>query len=131
MHDELLRAAETARRYSLAETKVGAALRSADGSMRLGTNLEQHWCNSVHAAVAAIVGMVSAGGRRFTRLAIVCHRPHFTPCGSCIDWMTDYSIPNAEIIVSDGKIATSFTLDSLMPYYPGATTWVTGLEAHS
>ena len=122
MHDELLRAAEYIRRNSLADTKVGAALLAVDGSMRLGVNLEQRWHFAIHAEMSAIAAMVSVGQKHFTKMAIVCHRPHFTPCGSCIDWMMDYATPNAEIIVSDGKIATSFSLDSLMPYYPGAAS---------
>ncbi len=118
----LIRAAEFIRQYSLADTKVGAALEAADGSMRMGVNLEQRWHFGIHAEMAAITAMVSVGQRRFRKMAIVCPRPHFTPCGACIDWMKDYALPGAEIIVSDGKTVTSFTLEQLMPYYPG-TDW--------
>lgn len=117
----ILEAANTVRCHSPEETKVGVALIAENDQLFTGTNMNHQWHYSVHAEVAAISAMVSAGQRRFVQLALVCDRQQFTPCGFCLDWMFQYARDDGvEILVSDGVIATSFTLHQLMPFYPGA-----------
>ncbi len=81
---------------------VGVALEAADGSIFAGCNVESaSYGMTVCAERNAIFTAVAAGGREFTRLAIVADTETLTPpCGACrqIIWEFCGDIP---VILAD------------------------------
>ena len=103
------------------KTKVGAALLSSEGNIYVGCNVEQKYRNhDVHAEVNAITNMIASGDKTFKAIVVVSERDHFTPCGSCLDWIFQFGGENT--IVAFQKERNSkikrYTARELMPYYP-------------
>lgn len=99
---------------------VGAAVRDAEGRIFAGCNAEnaaypQGWC----AETSAIAGMVTAGGRSITEVA-VCGGGEglVTPCGGCRQKIREFARGDTQIHVCDetGRVRRSFTLDELLPF---------------
>ncbi|MGM0448768.1 MAG: cytidine deaminase, partial [Methanobacteriota archaeon] len=86
--DELIAAARDALEAAhvpYSEYRVGAALRTADGTVYTGCNIENaNYSNSLHAEEVALAEAVKAGHREFDRIAVSsCVRDGVTPCGMC------------------------------------------------
>lgn len=65
------------------EYRVGAALRTADGTVYTGCNIENaNYSNSLHAEEVALAEAVKNGHREFDRIAVTSGvRDGVTPCG--------------------------------------------------
>lgn len=84
----LIAAARRARRHARAQYsgfRVGAAIETADGTIVTGCNIENaSYGLSMCAERVAMFKAVSAGHRRFRRIAIVADTAKPTPpCGAC------------------------------------------------
>lgn len=103
---------------------VGAALRTEDGAVFAGTNVEnasypEGWC----AETSAIAHMVAAAppgpGRRIAAVAVVADRIDgrlTTPCGGCRQRLAEFAGPDTPVHVSDPSGATeTFTMRALLP----------------
>lgn len=100
--------------------KVGAALETGDGKIYVGANVESpsaivHIC----AERTALFTALSAGERKFKRIAVVAERKEpIPPCGFCRQALLEFA-PEIEVIMGtlDGKSKTT-KLSSLMedPY---------------
>lgn len=107
--------------YTIGNTKVGVSVLSESNKIYCGCNIEHKFrSHDIHAEVNAISNMVSFGDRLIKKILIVAERDFFTPCGSCMDWIMQFS--NEDTIVGfqssrDGEIHT-FKTKELMPYYP-------------
>jgi len=123
MSRDLIEAARAARRNAHAPYSrflVGAAVRDEHGRVFGGCNVEnasypQGWC----AEPSAIAGMIVAGGRRITEVAVVgAGEGLVTPCGGCRQKIREFTDGNVKIHVcgDDGTIRRTFTLDELLPY---------------
>jgi cytidine deaminase len=105
----------------IGNTKVGCALLTGSGRIYAGCNVEQRFrSHDVHAEVNAISTMVAAGDREIRFLLVVADRQRFTPCGACMDWITQYA--SRECLVAfqalKDEIPTIYTTHELMPHYP-------------
>jgi cytidine deaminase len=93
--------------------RVGAAIRSKDGKVFTGTNVENaSYGMTMCAERVAIFKAISEGYTEFTDLAIVADskKPAF-PCGACRQVMLEFN-PNLKVHL-DGE---SFLLADLLPH---------------
>jgi len=95
-NEELIEAANVARTRSVAPFSnfmVGAALRTKDGKIFTGCNVESaSYGLTVCAERVAIWKALSEGERDFTELAVVVDTEHLTPpCGTCRQIIWEYS----------------------------------------
>jgi cytidine deaminase len=98
---------------------VGAAVRDEHGRVFAGCNIEnaaypQGWC----AEPSAITGMIMAGGKNITEVAVVGSGPGFvTPCGGCRQKIREFAKGDIKIHVcgENGNVNRTFTLDELLP----------------
>ena len=107
--------------YIYQDTKVGAAVITAEGNIFCGCNVEHLFrSHDVHAEVNAITSMVAAGHTKLKAIIVVAERKRFTPCGSCLDWIFQFGGPACLVgyqTKKDGRVKT-FRAKELMPYYP-------------
>ena len=98
---------------------VGAALLCADGTVVLGTNVENRSYGLTNCAErSALFAAVSMGKRDFTALAVFCpgsDRP-VPPCGACRQVLSEIGPPNIPVYYggADGTIAAT-TIGELLP----------------
>jgi cytidine deaminase len=94
---------------------------ATDGRIFVGCNVEHRFrSHDVHAEVNALTTMVSEGGDRALAVLIAAERDHFTPCGSCLDWIFELGGPDC-LIGFQGDSAAGvrvFRSRDLMPKYP-------------
>src|SRR4051812_33712154 len=97
--------------------RVGAALLTAEGHIVSGCNVESaSYGLTMCAERVAVFKMASAGGRRFSCIAIVTDTPNPTPpCGACRQVLWEFG-GDAEVILGDlrGESA-SHRLADLLP----------------
>ena len=96
---------------------VAAALKSVDGRIFTGVNVENSSYGLTMCAERVALGSaVAAGVREFSAIAITCGTGHFlTPCGACRQVMAEFA-PSLTIIVLEGSGKTSeLSLAELLP----------------
>lgn len=96
---------------------VGAALECDDGTVFTGCNVENAaYGSSICAERTALVKAVSAGKRRFTRLAIAGTGAVCWPCGACRQMLYEFQ-PDLMILAAgrDHRVETA-TLRDLLPH---------------
>lgn len=99
---------------------VAAAVRSRDGSVFLGVNIENaSYGLTICAERAAIASMVAAGRRSIDCLVVVSDTPKpLPPCGACRQAMAEFADDNT-VIVSYSTISDEvrvWTLGELLPH---------------
>ncbi|MBE6848701.1 MAG: cytidine deaminase [Ruminococcus sp.] len=110
--DELMQAARAAREYAhcpYSGFAVGAALRTVDGRIYTGCNVENaSYSLGCCAERTAIFKAVSDGQREFSAIAI-CGAPvgespeaPCIPCGACLQVMAEFCGDDFPIILTDG-----------------------------
>ena len=106
------------------KTKVGCALLACDGKIYAGCNIEHDFCKSMHAEEVAIIKMASSNMeiRKFNYLLVVAEKENFTPCGSCMDWIIQFSNSYTLTLIGyqnkpDSEVKW-YTPMELMPHYP-------------
>ena len=116
----LLDAARRARSRAYApysQFAVGAALLAEDGTIFVGTNVENaSFGLTICAERSAVVSAVAAGQRKFRALALVAGRGEpATPCGACRQVLHEFS-PNLPIRLAsaDGQVR-DVRLSELLP----------------
>jgi cytidine deaminase len=100
------------------EYRVGAALKTADGTVFTGCNIENaNYSNSVHAEELAISKAVEAGHREFEAVAVVSSEfDGVTPCGMCRQTLAEFCGEAFEIYCDEGDGEVSeYTLGELLP----------------
>ena len=122
MHpDPLAQAALAARQAAYAPYSgfaVGAALRTVDGAVHAGCNVENAaYPEGTCAEAGAIAAMALAGHRRIAEVVIagegVC-----TPCGGCRQKLREFGVPGTAIRIIDptGRSRLHTTLADLLPH---------------
>ncbi len=127
MDRELFAAARTVRERAHAPYSrfhVGAALRTAAGTVHAGANVEnaaypEGWC----AETSAIAHMIAAGGadaaRRIVAVSVVAERIDgrlTTPCGGCRQRLAEFAGPDTPVdVVDPSGEGRTFTLRELLP----------------
>ena len=100
------------------EYRVGAALRTADGTVYTGCNIENaNYSNSLHAEEVAIASAVRDGHREFDRIAVSSGaRDGVTPCGMCRQTLAEFASADLEVVCDEGGTErTAYTLGELLP----------------
>lgn len=118
--DDLLEQAREARSLAIptySDFPVGAALRSADGTVFVGCNIEiVNFSNSLHAEEVAIARALVAGHREFEAVAVSGPDDDgLTPCGMCRQTLAEFCPAAFEVIVDLGDEARTYTLGELLP----------------
>lgn len=97
---------------------VGAALRTEDGRIFSGANIEvasfpEGWC----AETTALAHYVMAGGGRITDIAVVAEKmPRITPCGGCRQRLAEFAGPDAKLHLCDETgIVQTMTMAEILP----------------
>lgn len=99
---------------------VGAALRTTDGRIFAGCNVEnvsypEGWC----AETSAIAHLIMDGGGTIAEIAVVAEKlSRCSPCGGCRQRIAEFAGPKARIHLCDVEkgIEETLTLDQLLPY---------------
>ena len=100
------------------EYRVGAALRTADGTVYTGCNIENaNYSNSLHAEEVALAEAVKKGHREFDRIAVASGaRDGVTPCGMCRQTLTEFAADDLVVVCDEGDGETGeYTLGELLP----------------
>ncbi|MUW15683.1 cytidine deaminase [Halorubrum sp. CBA1125] len=126
--DELIEAARDAladAHVPYSEYRVGAALRTADGTVYAGCNIENaNYSNSLHAEEVALAAAVKNGHRAFERIAVASGaRDGVTPCGMCRQTLAEFAAPDLVVACDEGDGEVSeYTLGELLPNAISETT---------
>lgn len=124
---QLVKKAYAARVFAYApysHFRVGAALLSETGTVFTGCNVENaSFGLTVCAERVALLKAVSAGVRKFQRLAIVSDAASLCfPCGACRQVLLEFA-PSLEVVSASSSFDFQvFRLDALLPYgfrFPG------------
>lgn len=97
---------------------VGAALRTSEGRVHAGCNVEnasypEGWC----AETSAIARMVAEGGGQIEEIAVLALEADLcTPCGGCRQRIAEFGRPDTRVHLCnrDGLVET-VTLEELLP----------------
>jgi len=123
MSDPLVGAALAARASAYAPYShftVGAALRTVDGAIHSGCNVENAaYPEGTCAEAGAIAAMVLAGGRRIAELVVAGGgSAPCTPCGGCRQKLREFAGPETliHIVDSAGKTLLRTSLTELLPH---------------
>jgi len=120
---ELAREVQADAHVPYSDYPVGAALRTADGTVYVGCNIENaNYSNSLHAEEVAIAEAVKEGHREFDALGVSsAARDGVTPCGMCRQTLSEFCDDDLPVICDegdrpDGGIETSeYALGELLP----------------
>jgi cytidine deaminase len=123
------------RRYRDEWQEVGAALRTRDGRIITGVNIDAYLGRMAVCAEAVAIGraITEAGDKGIETIVAVRHpKPGeadqtiavVSPCGSCREIIYDYDA-KARVIVPNGNEATVATIAELLPnkYVRGSGRW--------
>jgi cytidine deaminase len=118
--DELIIAALDAQRRAFcpySNFPVGAALRTASGTIHLGVNVENaSFGLTICAERVAASAAIAAGEREFTAIAIAS-RGGVTPCGACRQFLAEFNsaLPIVMVDSLQQDMIRETTLDVLLP----------------
>lgn len=117
--DELVEAARDVRAAAHAPYSgysVGAAIRTGDGSVFTGCNVENaNYSNSLHAEEVALAAAVKRGHRVFDAIAVSSGPDaDVSPCGMCRQTLAEFCGEDFRV-VCDGDSPTEYTLGDLLP----------------
>ena len=98
---------------------VGAALRTEDGRVFSGANIEvasypEGWC----AETTMLGHYIMAGGGKITEVAVVAERMRrVTPCGGCRQRLAEFTTPDTKLHLCDETgIVETVTMGQMLPY---------------
>jgi cytidine deaminase len=96
---------------------VGAAIRTADGTVFTGCNVENsNYSNSLHAEEVALGEAVKRGHREFEAIAVSsAARDGVTPCGMCRQTLAEFCDDSFVVYVDHGDEVHEYTLGELLP----------------
>jgi len=97
--------------------RVGAALRTADGRVFTGCNVENAaYSPSICAERVAVAKAVEAGARQFVAVAVAtASDPPATPCGVCRQVLREFATDLEILCVNPGGGRRDFRLAALLP----------------
>ncbi|PZO82517.1 MAG: cytidine deaminase [Mesorhizobium amorphae] len=98
---------------------VGAAIRTEDGRVYAGGNIEvasfpEGWC----AETTALSHYVMGGGGRIAEIAVVASRmARVTPCGGCRQRLAEFASPDTKLHLCDETgIVETVTMGEMLPF---------------
>lgn len=117
----LKRAAADVRENSYApysNFKVGAAIRTASGTVYVGCNVENvAYPEGTCAEAGAIAAMVAAGEGQIVEAYVIADSPvPVTPCGGCRQKLAEFAGPDAKVtMATTGGVEQVTTVGALLP----------------
>ncbi|MDI6025591.1 cytidine deaminase [Corticibacterium sp. UT-5YL-CI-8] len=97
---------------------VGAAIRTADGTVYTGANIEnasypEGWC----AETTAIGHYIMGGGGKITDVAVVASRmARITPCGGCRQRLAEFTTADTRLHLCDETgVVETLTMGDILP----------------
>jgi cytidine deaminase len=120
-HDLFLAAkAAMAKAYApYSKFPVGAALRTDDGRIFSGANIEvasypEGWC----AETTALGHYIMGGGGKITEIAVIAERmPRVTPCGGCRQRLAEFAQADTRLHLCDETgVVETVTMGEMLPY---------------
>jgi len=99
--------------------KVGAAVRSANGKVFVGCNVENSaYPEGTCAEAGAIAAMIAAGENKIEEVCVVAESPvPIAPCGGCRQKIAEFSSPYVQVVLADLKGETKrITIGELLPH---------------
>ena len=119
--DELMRAADEVMKTAYvpySNFPVGAALRAPDGSIHVGSNVENaSYPQGQCAETSAIGALIAAGHREIVEVAVTAERMDICPpCGGCRQRLAEFASPDTPVHLGrpDGPRETT-TVGELLP----------------
>ena len=98
---------------------VGAAIRTEDGRVFAGANIEvasfpEGWC----AETTALGHYVMGGGGRIVEVAVIAEKmAKCTPCGGCRQRLAEFCAPDTRLYLCDETgVAETVTIGAMLPY---------------
>lgn len=98
---------------------VGAAIRTEDGRVYSGCNIEiasypEGWC----AETTALGHFVMGGGGEIKEIAVIAERmARVTPCGGCRQRLAEFARPETRLHLCDNEgIVETVTMEKIFPY---------------
>ena len=98
---------------------VGAAIRTEDGKVFAGCNIEnasypEGWC----AEATALSHYVMGGGGKISEVAVIAERmPRITPCGGCRQRLAEFAGPDTKLYLCDATgVVETVRLGDLLPH---------------
>jgi cytidine deaminase len=120
--DDLFEAARQAQANAYApysRFKVGAAIRTPDGRVFAGCNVENAaYPQGACAETGAIAAMVAAGESRIADILVIGDGDALvTTCGACRQRIREFAAPDTPVHIAGREgIRRSFALDELLPF---------------
>jgi cytidine deaminase len=114
---EAARGAVDAAYTPYSEYGVGAAVRTADGTVYTGCNVENaNYSNSLHAEEVAVGNAVSDGHREIEAVAVVSAAGDgVTPCGMCRQTLAEFCAEDVPVHCAGTEETTTYELGELIP----------------
>lgn len=117
---ELLEGARAIREKAYApysNFKVGAALKTRDGRVFLGVNVENiSYGLTICAERSAVTAAVTAGATDFEELAVVAGTARVTsPCGACRQVLVEFNPKLRVVLANLEKVHRVTTMEELLP----------------
>ena len=100
------------------EYRVGAAVRTADGEVFTGCNVENaNYSNALHAEEVAVGSAVRAGHRSIAAVAVTsAERDGLTPCGMCRQTLVEFGDDDVPVYCDTGEGEwIEYSLGELIP----------------
>jgi len=100
--------------------KVGAALRSVEGRVHVGCNVENvAYPEGTCAEAGAIAAMIAAGDRRIAEVAVIADSPApVPPCGGCRQKLAEFA--EGDVVVTMATTAGARLQMTVSELLPGA-----------
>ena len=98
--------------------KVGAALRTRDGAVFVGCNVENvAYPEGTCAEAGAIAAMVAAGARDIAEVAVIADSPKpVTPCGGCRQKLAEFAAGDVVVtMATTSGVEEVTTVAALLP----------------
>ena len=102
--------------------QVGTALRTKNGKVYMGCNIENHGIQGICGERTAFAKALSEGEREFESITVVGApkglEPHkeCMPCGYCRQFMSEFVDSNFKIITIDENKIKEYTINEILPY---------------
>lgn len=119
---ELLNAAAEAKKHAYcpySKFSVGSAVRTEDGSVFAGCNVENRTLGlTVCAERVAVLSAVTQGHDALTAVAVVTDTdPPSPPCGQCLEVLTEFGRPDLPLVLANVQgDRVEYQLRDLLPH---------------
>ena len=125
MHKEDLELAKTVRHNAhvpYSNFEVGAVLRTKDGKVYTGCNVENHGIQSICAERVAFTKAISEGEKSFECITVVGATKgreidgECLPCGYCRQFMSEFVDGDFKVYTEDANEIKEYSMEELLPH---------------